>query len=138
MQYVNLDTYAHVRPVAGRVVTVLDATHDSRGIQLISSYSRALPRYSIHELILTDEPGKKPGDTVNHIAYLGFFEVTEGGCLIVGEELSINHKPVGTLIGFDETHEPNHINIIIQSHEFMTGNQSGWKIDDSIRFDKRT
>jgi hypothetical protein len=138
MQYVNLDTYALVRSVAGRIVTVLDATHDSRGIRLIASYSRALPRYSIHELILTDEPDKKPGDKVNHIAYLGFFEVTEGGCLVVGEELSLNNKPIGTLIGFDETHEPNHINIIIQNHEFKTGHQSGWKIEDNIQFDKRT
>jgi len=60
-RFVTLATYAANRPVEGEAVTVLDSTHESRGLKLISTYSRALQKNSIHELIATDETGKKPG-----------------------------------------------------------------------------
>src|SRR5580698_7863057 len=120
-RFVTLSTYAANRPVEGEVVTVLDSTHEARGLKLISTYSRALKKYSIHELIATDEPDLKPGGGANRIAYLAFFEVTSGGCIIVGETLFVDGKPVGEIVGFDETHEPNHINIIIGVKKRRTG-----------------
>src|SRR5688500_246230 len=102
-RYVSLNTYAANRPVLGTVVTVLDSTHASRGLKLISSYSRALPQHSIHELIATDQIDKKPGDTADRIAYLAFFEVHRGGCILVGETLIVDGQPIGTILGFDET-----------------------------------
>jgi hypothetical protein len=57
-RFVTLATYAANRPVEGEVVTVLDSTHETRGLKLIATYSRALRRHSIHELIATDETGK--------------------------------------------------------------------------------
>jgi len=133
-RFVTLATYAANRPVAGAVVTVLDSTHESRGLKLISTYSRALRKNSIHELIATDELDKKPGDTANRIAYLAFFEVTRGGCVIVGETLFVAGKPVGPILGFDETHEPNHINIIIGMKERHTGPQLKIKLGSKIKF----
>ena len=133
-RFVSLATYAANRPVQGAVITVLDATHEQRGLKLISTYSRALPKNSIHELIATDESGKKPGDTANRIAYLAFFEVTRGGCLIVGETLFVDGKAVGELIGFDETHEPNHINIIIGVKKRQTGPQLKISVGSKIKF----
>jgi len=122
-RYVSLNTYDASRPVEGEIVTVLASGHPQRGLKLISSYSRAVPQYSIHELIATDEIDHLPGGVVNRIAYLGFWEITRGGCIIVGEELSIDGVPIGTLIGFDETHEPNHINIVIKVNTLLTGNE---------------
>jgi hypothetical protein len=136
-RFVTLSTYAANRPVAGTVVTVLDSTHERRGLKLISTYSRALPKNSIHELIATDETGKKPGDTANRIAYLAFFEVGRGGCIIVGETLVVNGKAVGEIIGFDETHEPNHINIIIGVKKCRTGSQLKIKVGSKIKFVRR-
>jgi uncharacterized protein YuzE len=133
-RFVTLSTYAANRPVAGSVVTVLDSTHEQRGLKLIPTYSRALPKHTIHELIATDETGKKPGDTVEHIAYLAFFEVTRGGCLIVGETLIIDGKPVGEIIGFDETHEPNHLNIIIAAKKRRTGPQLKIAVGTALKF----
>src|SRR5882724_5404497 len=98
-RFVTLATYAANRPVDGTAVTVLDSTHEQRGLKLIATYSRALPKYTIHELIATDEAGKKPGDTVNRIAYLAFFEVAQGGCIIIGETLLADGEPVGQIIG---------------------------------------
>lgn len=134
-RFVNLNTYAESRPVEGDIVTVLDGRHEQRGIKLISSYSRAVPRYSIHELIATDERDKKPGDTLDRISYLAFFEVVAGGCLLVGQTVHIGGLPVGHIIGFDETHEPNHLNIIISVSERKTGRELDLHPGFGVRFE---
>ena len=133
-RFVSLATYAANRPVKGEAITVLDSTHEARGLKLIPTYSRALPKNSIHELIATDERDKKPGDTANKIAYLAFFEVTRGGCIIVGETLFVDGKAIGEIVGFDETHEPNHINIIIGVTSRRTGPQLKIKVGSKIKF----
>ena len=133
-RFVTLATYAENRPVTGEVVTVLDSTHEKRGLKLIPTYSRALRKNSIHELIDTDEADKKPGGTANRIAYLAFFEVTRGGCIIVGETLFVNGKPVGQIVGFDETHEPNHVNIILDVKKRKTGAQLKISVGSKIKF----
>ena len=136
-RFVTLSTYAANRPVEGGVVTVLNSTHEARGLKLIPTYSRALAKNSIHELIATDEAEQKPGGTANRIAYLAFFEVTRGGCIIVGETLMVDGKPVGQIIGFDETHEPNHINIIIGVKRRATGPQLKISVGSKIKFVRR-
>jgi Family of unknown function (DUF6917) len=133
-RFVTLATYAANRPVEGKVVTVLDSTHEARGLKLISTYSRALQKNSIHELIGTDETGRKPGDTAGRIAYLAFFEVSRGGCILVGETLFVDERPVGEIVGFDETHEPNHINIVIGVKQRQTGKQLNLSVGSRIRF----
>jgi uncharacterized protein YuzE len=136
-RFVTLATYAANRPVQGAVITVLDSKHESRGLKLISTYSRALPKNSIHELIATDEAGQKPGGSASRIAYLAFFEVTRGGCLIVGETLFVDGKAVGEIIGFDETHEPNHINIVIGVKKRQTGPQLKISVGSKIKFERK-
>ena len=133
-RFVSLATYAANRPVKGEAITVLDSTHEARGLKLIPTYSRALPKNSIHELIATDERDKKPGDTANRIAYLAFFEVSRGGCIIVGETLFVDGKAIGEIVGFDETHEPNHLNIIIGVKSRKTGPQLKIKVGSKIKF----
>ena len=135
-RFVTLSTYAANRPVKGGVVTVLDSSHEARGLKLIPTWSRALKKNSIHELIATDELDKKPGDTTDRIAYLAFFEVTRGGCILVGETLFVAGRAVGQIIGFDETHEPNHINIIIGVKKRRTGPQLKIKVGSKIKFER--
>ena len=136
-RFVTLATYAANRPVQGAVVTVLDSTHEARGLKLISTYSRALRKNSIHELIATEETGMGPGDTVDRIAYLAFFEVARGGCVLVGETLFADGRPAGRVLGFDETHEPNHLNIIIGVKPRRTGRQLRIKIGSRIKFSRK-
>ena len=135
-RFVTLSTYADNRPVKGEAVTILDSTHEARGLKLIPTYSRAVRKNSIHELIATDETDKKPGDTANRIAYLAFFEVTRGGCILVGETLFVDGKAIGRILGFDETHEPNHINIIIGVKKRRTGPQLKIKVGSKIKFER--
>jgi len=133
-RFVTLASYAANRPVEGEVVTVLASSHEARGLKLMTTYTRALRRDSIHELIATDEASKKPGDVVDRIAYLAFFEVRRGGVVVMGETLLADDKPVGTVLGFDETHEPNHINIVIGVARRQTGRQLNLSVGSRTRF----
>lgn len=136
-RFVTLATYAANRPVEGEIVTVLDSMHDARGLKLMPTYSRALPQHSVHELIATDEVDKQPGQSADRIAYLAFFEVVRGGCVLVGETLLLEGEPIGTVLGFDETHEPNHLNIIIGVARRRTGRELQFGLGRRIRFERR-
>jgi len=136
-RFVTLATYAENRPVEGEVVTMLDSTNETRGLKLMPTYSRALKKNSIHELIATDETGRQPGGTADRIAYLAFFEVNRGGCVLVGETLLLDGEPVGTVAGFDETHEPNHLNIVIAVQQRQTGRQLNFSVGKKISFVRR-
>ncbi|MCL2006611.1 MAG: hypothetical protein FWG77_00855 [Treponema sp.] len=120
--------------IRGSLVVVLRGTFEDRGLSLIKPISRAVKKHEIHELIISDEKDIGPGSTVNKIAYLGFLEVEEGGVIISGDTLLLNDKPVGIVAGFDETHMPNHQNIVIYCDERITGELLGCKVGDSIVF----
>lgn len=112
--------------VTGRINCTLHARSEKRGLELAPFPSRAVLKHEIHELILTDEDGG-PGKTVNRIAYLGFFEVEQGGILWVGDEVSLGGVVAGRLAGYDLTHFPNHFNIIVKAvGEVKTGHESGF------------
>ena len=133
-KFVNISAYAERKEVVGEVVTVLDAKAESRGLWLIATYSRALTKYSIHELILTDEAEPKLGEAVNKIAYLCFFEVTDGGVILVGDKVYLGDQVIGTIKGFDETHLPNHLNIIVYAEIRQTGKELGFNLSSKLRF----
>ncbi|UUZ79912.1 hypothetical protein LJK88_33520 [Paenibacillus sp. P26] len=75
---ITFNPFVERKSVAGQIVTVLDGKLPSRGIELIHARSRVLQKHEIHELILSFEPDPAPGSKVDHIGYLGFFEVLEG------------------------------------------------------------
>ncbi len=107
-------------------VAVLKNRREQRGLKLIPEQTRALCRHEIHEFILTDEPGRRPGETVNRVAYLGFGVVKTGGILVVGDKMMTGDLAVGKLIGFDQTHMPNHMNIVLFSEQMLTGEEHGF------------
>ncbi|MFB3896789.1 MAG: hypothetical protein ACE14V_10860 [bacterium] len=133
-KFVNLSAYAERKQVQGEVVNVLDAKAECRGLWLISTYSRVITKYSIHELILTDESVPKLGEAVNRIAYLCFFEVTEGGVILVRDKLYCGDQLIGTIKGFDESHMPNHLNIIVYAEPRKTGKELGFAVGSKLRF----
>lgn len=56
--------------------------------------------------------------------------------IVSGDELRIDGKLVGTLAGFDETHMPNHLNIVMHGEE-SDGEERGLKVGDSVVFRQR-
>jgi len=124
--------YVGRTPVRGRVVAVLDLVLPERELHLITPHSRALKKHDIHEVIVVNDANAKPSSVVKGAIYIGFFEVTEGGIILVGDEIFIGGTHVCTVRGFDETHMPNHINIVCYSRKPATGKELGIKVGDEV------
>lgn len=121
--------------VNGELRVILDARAQNRGLELAVYPSRAVIKHEIHELILTTESTAEPGAVVNDISYLGYFEVLDGGVLWAGDRVLVNDKPIGTLAGYDMTHFPNHMNIVIKiDGGLYTGLEAGLKLGAPISF----
>jgi hypothetical protein len=118
--------------MAGKVAVVLDGLLDNRGLSLIQPISRAFPNGSIIELIGTTESEAAPGKIVETIAYIAFVELTTGGVLLVGDEISWKGTGIGTIAGFDDTHVPNHQNTIVLMKERRSGKDLGMRAGDEI------
>lgn len=120
------------RNIECSVVAVLKVKLDKRSLQLIPQISRVLKKNDIHELIYTDEIESKPGKVVNRIAYIAFMEILKGGVMVVGDAVYWNNSLLGTIAGFDDTHIPNHQNIIIYSPKISTGKELGIQVENQI------
>ncbi len=132
-----LDTdnpYVSKRPVEGRLVCVLDARSERRGMQLEPHPSRAVPAGEIHELALTDDPAAGIGTRVERVAYVGFVEIVRGGIILVGDEVSLGERELGRVVGFDCTHFPNHMNILVRGPQWQTGRQLGVAVEEPVVF----
>ncbi|MZP30159.1 hypothetical protein GTO91_10610 [Heliobacterium undosum] len=124
--------YAKKKDVVGELVAILEGKLENRGLQLIKPISRALAEDEIHEIIVTDERDAGPGKQVDRIAYLAFFEVKGGGVIVTGDPVFLKGKLLGHIAGFDETHMPNHINIVIKSDERQSGVSIGAEIGQQL------
>lgn len=120
------------RETKGQIVVIGNRSYDKRGLSLIPQLTRVLCQNEIHELMTTDEVGAEPNKTVDRISTIGFFEITQGGSVAVGEPVFINGKEIGKIAGFDETHFPNHYNIVIISPERFTGTEVNLNINDEV------
>ena len=131
--------YAQKKIIKGNIVAILDSIIKKRGLNLITPYSRAVKKGEIHELIATEEKEAGPGKIVNNVAYVCFFEVSEGGVIVRGDEVYIDKKFIGKIVGFDDTHMPNHQNIILYTPKKKTGIELKINLNEeiSIKFIKK-
>ena len=111
---ITRDVYGHKLPVSGRIVALLHVSFDDRGLKLIETKSRAVKKGEIHELMITDEKAA-PGGGADRVRALVFFEIEKPGLLVVGDQVKIGDIDIGFLAGYDETHMPNHMNIVVTS-----------------------
>lgn len=128
--------YAENRPVSGELVTVLRGVTDSRGLQLEPYRSRAVLAGQVHELMTTNRADAAPGETVDDVALIGFFEISRSGVLLVGSRVTVGGHDLGTVVGFDDTHMPNHQNICLLVDDFRDGVAMGLSVGDLVRFDR--
>jgi len=106
--------YTHKKTVRARVVAVLKGSIEGRGIELIYPASRAVRKGEIFEMICTPDLDAGPGKRIDSVTYLGFLEVEDAGVLLVEDIVKMGGKPIGVIIGFDETHFPNHQNVVLK------------------------
>ncbi|MBP1656137.1 MAG: hypothetical protein H6Q31_738 [Bacteroidetes bacterium] len=129
---VNRSFYAAKDDVKGRVIVVLKGLLENRSLNLITPISRTFPAGTIIELIGTDEATAAPGVSVQRIAYLAFVELLDPAVLVAGDPVSINGKNVGTIVGFDDTHMPNHQNTILRMEKRISGADLGLHPGDHV------
>jgi len=110
---IKRDIFLQRRAIVGELVALMDSMLESRGLALISPRSRAVLVNEMHELILTDEQHAGPDKTVNTVLAIGFVEIRTGGVILVGDEVLIGDIVIGKVAGFDVTHMPNHMNIVV-------------------------
>jgi len=123
--------YGERRQVEGEVVALLHVSFQDRGLRLIETKSRAVRLNEIHELMITDEDAA-PGGGADRVRAIAFFEVSKSGLIVVGDKVSVVNKTLGTLAGYDETHMPNHMNIVVKTPsldepEIRVGNKVRFK-----------
>jgi len=124
--------YVSKRAIIAELVVVMDLKRFDRGLYLIDVPSRVLRKGEIHEVIITDEtPSQR---TVNRVAYIGFAEFLNGGLLVPGDKVYIRGQLFGRFLGFDETHMPNHYNLVINTQTLLSGKELGFNIGDIITF----
>jgi uncharacterized protein YuzE len=126
--------YADKRDVVGSVVCILDARSENRGMELSIHPSRAVLKGEIHELVATDDLQAGPGQVVDRVAYIAFFEVEKGGIILVSDRVTMEGQEVGQVVGFDFTHAPNHLNILVTGETPMTGSELGLKLGGRVVF----
>jgi hypothetical protein len=126
--------YAAKTDVTGRLVCLLDARSEERGMELILHPSRAMCKNEIHELAVTDDTAAAPSRTVDRVAYLAFFSVEEGGVVLVGDKVEVAGKVIGEVTGFDVTHAPNHLNVLLKVEQRKTGAELGLQLGERIVF----
>jgi ubiquinone/menaquinone biosynthesis C-methylase UbiE len=128
------DCGADKRPVAGDFVALLRHSRTDRGMRLMEEQSRCVRTGQLHEIVTTDED-RGAGERIDRVGFLGFAEFTAGGVIEVGDHVSRGDRDLGVVLGFDDCHFPNHLNILIRSAELQTAPSLGIALGDQLRFE---
>ncbi|MCK5671646.1 hypothetical protein KAI10_09700 [Candidatus Bathyarchaeota archaeon] len=123
--------YGDKRPVEGEVVAILHVKFEDRGLEFIQTKSRTVKLNEIHELMITDEKDAAPGGGADRLRAIAFFEITKPGLIVVGDQVTIEGRKLGTLAGYDVTHMPNHINVVVKAE---TLDEPVLRVGDKVRF----
>jgi hypothetical protein len=127
--------YVARRPATGHLVALMDGGVEQRGFQLVGYPTRGLRAGELHELIVTDQPDLGTDARIDRVAYQGFVEIAQAGVAVRGDRLVIGGREVGILVGFDECHMPNHLNIIVYSTDWRGGRSRGLALGDLVAFE---
>jgi hypothetical protein len=127
-----VNAYASKNDLHGSVVAVLRGTLQDRNLDLIPQPSRVVKKGDVHEVIATDEE-KTPGSRVGRVAYVAFVEFHNAGVLVRGDQVSIGGEVVGHLSGFDLSHAPNHMNLVVEG-SLTSGEERGLQVGMEVLF----
>jgi hypothetical protein len=109
------DLYGDRRPVEGEIIALLHVSFKDRGLKLLDTKSRAVLKHEIHELMITDERAAAPGGGADRVTAVAFFEITSGGLIVTGDDVTVSERRLGELVGYDMNHMPNHMNILVRA-----------------------
>jgi hypothetical protein len=123
--------FSEKRSVSGRWVAIMDHARSDRAMTLSPFRTRCLRQGEIHEVLLC-AAGTRRDEPIDYVTYLGFGEIASGGVVEVGDTLYHGQQPLGVVLGFDETHVPNHYNIVVSSPAPLSGRAQGLTLADTF------
>jgi len=127
-------SYTAKRSVIAKIVAVLKGTLEDRGLKIIFPRSRAVRQHDVIELMTTPQKQCKAGDRVDRVTYIGFAEIQASGVLRVGDQAILKGEPRWTIAGFDETHYPNHLNVIMKPVAEQAESAPDVQLEDLLEF----
>lgn len=130
----NPDEDGPKRSLSARAVKVLVHHRTERGMSLEPHASRCVRAGEVHELVTTDHAETGAGARIDRVAFLGFAEFDHGGVLDRGDQLRIGDRHVGTVLGFDACHFPNHYNILVHAEVPVSGADVGLRPEAELSF----
>lgn len=107
-------------PLHGQLLKTMSHTRFDRGMTLIEFGSRCVPKGEIHELVSTDQHDATPGSRIDRVGFIGFMEAHNAGVIEIGDRFYLGEHFIGTVLGFDDCHFPNHYNILIATPRLQT------------------
>lgn len=119
-----------------KVIAVLSNEVTNRNLKLIRNPSRAFVKSTVVEFLITSMENKEE-EIIQDISYLCFAEILESGLLVKGDKMIVKEQS-GYIIGFNEDHAPNHINVLISLDAPMPGRRLGLEPGDPIFVEERT
>ncbi|NDZ81091.1 hypothetical protein G3I19_21660 [Streptomyces sp. SID10853] len=122
------------RTVHGLLVKVLTHRREDRGMTLEPFAARCVRQGEVHELVTTDHAETAAGARIDRVGFLGFVEIGCAGVIDRGDEVWADGRRIGTVLGFDACHFPNHYNILIRTPEPVTGPQLRLAPETPVRF----
>ena len=126
--------FVEKKVVKASTVVVLRGTIRNRGLQLINPRSRCVREKEIFEFMVAEDLDAAPGKTADNVRYLGFAEVFEGGSICVGDKVYLDGALLGIVSGFDETHMPNHQNMVLKDLENTADVEKNNKLGAILEF----
>lgn len=123
------------RAVTGVLVKVLVHRRNDRGMCLEPFASRCVRQGEVHELVTTDHQGTMAGSCIDRVGFLGFVELSCAGVIDQGDEFWIAGRHIGSVLGFDACHFPNHYNILIATVVPRTGLDLALQPEVDVRFE---
>ncbi|MFC3453800.1 DUF6917 domain-containing protein [Amycolatopsis speibonae] len=122
------------REVTARTVKVLVHHREDRGMSLEPFASRCVRAGEVHELVTTTQGDTTSGSRIDKVGFLGFVEIDCAGVIDRGDEVWIGTKLIGTVLGFDSCHFPNHYNVLIHAKRTISGEDISLKPEKEVRF----
>jgi len=114
-----------------RVICVLSNMLKDRNLKIINAPSRAIYEKNVIEIIATDIHYIN-SKIIKDVSYLCFVECLNTGILFKGDRISLENKFKGTIIGFNEDHSPNHLNVVVGIEKEKTGKCLKIELGDKI------
>lgn len=120
------------RDVRTNVVRLLFHETLHRGMRLAPAGSACVRAGDIHELVVTRDDVDDAEALIDHIAYVGFLEFTDPAMLTRGDTFWYGEELLGWFAGYDESHLPNHLNLILHGPRLVTAEDLDLRPGDTI------